>query len=52
MFLAMSGRPLSDFPQVATEFFIEILGPPLARNPTEMLGRDDLTFSLPSPTEE
>lgn len=29
MFPAMEGRPLEDFPQVAAEFSVEIVGPPL-----------------------
>jgi mannose-6-phosphate isomerase-like protein (cupin superfamily) len=29
MFLAMDGRPLSEFPQVAAEFLVEIMGPPI-----------------------
>lgn len=29
MFLAMSGRPTADFPQVAAEFAIELVGPPI-----------------------
>ena len=29
MFVAMDGRPLTDFPQVAAEFLVEIVGPPI-----------------------
>jgi hypothetical protein len=29
MFVAMDGRPLTDFPQVAADFLVELVGPPI-----------------------